>query len=94
MVVRRDKDGVVISDSCTGKSTGVVLSIIGTAMTNPNKPVKIVERGDWTDRHLYDMVWNLIEKLDLKYFTGRRSDMTLTYNPFVEAEVKLTSEIK
>lgn len=88
------KDGIDISNRCTGKSTGNVLSIIGAAMTNPNKPIKVSENGDWTDRHLYDMTWKLIEKLNLKYFTLRRTDMTLTYNPFVEVEVKLTLEIK
>lgn len=53
--------------------------------------IKIIEHNSYhLDRHLVDIISNFIEKNNLKYFTIRKSDMTLTYDPFVEAKVSLT----
>lgn len=84
------KDKIDLSNSCTGKSTGYALTIIGDAMTNPEKPIQIVEHGVYySDLNLVYIISNFIEKNNLKYFTISESNMTLTYDPFVEAKVKL-----
>lgn len=85
--------GVNIGDRRLGKSTGIALSIIGSAMINPNKPIKITEdisSSDFMrDKYLMDMVADIVYKLDLKCFEFSKFSKTVVYKPTVNVELKL-----
>lgn len=81
--------GVNVSDRALGRSTGIVLASIGAAMIKPHTPIKVIEFGDLRDRHLMSMIFDIIEKLDLKGFSCHRHNQTITYKPTVNVRLKL-----
>lgn len=81
--------GLDVSDRALGRSTGIALASIGAAMTKPHTPIKVIEFGDLRDRHLMYMIFDIIEKLELKGFSYHKHDQTITYKPTVDVRLKL-----
>lgn len=86
--------GVDLKDRGLGKSTGVALASIGAAMIKPHQPIKITEsvschNNYMMDRHLMNMVADIIHKLDLKCFVFDKVNNTITYKPTVNVRLKL-----
>ena len=72
---------------CTGKTTGIALELIGQAMQEPNKPIKLEcleypHNGEHSYRYfLMHTVSTLISNLELDFFVFNRKDMTMCYKP-------------
>jgi hypothetical protein len=92
-VVNYIQQGINLEDRCTGKSTGVALGIIAECMQHPSRSVKVRETGIMAqDRFLFDVIKQLVHKLELKGFSFCYHNMTVKYYPWVELKMKITLE--
>ena len=65
----------------TGKSTGYALNLIGTAMMNPWTPYFYAESSNEKEnRHGFNQMASLIERLSLEGFTLNRAKLTIKYD--------------
>ena len=79
----------LFEDRCSGYTTGTALLIIGAAMTSPDTPIKIQEKGNTITQngYLVALILSIInETLKLKYFTVNSRDYTIVYSPFIETK--------
>jgi hypothetical protein len=72
-VMSNDPD---IDSRCTGRSLGIALKIIGTALCSPGESFYINDHhgSHNADKSLAWMIQGIIEKLDLKYLKITQSD--------------------
>ena len=69
----------------SGRTTGHIFSVIGTAMRNPGKPVSFIEPGFDTVQMIDFTMSELIRTIDhnrLKYLVVNRQSRMLTYELF------------
>lgn len=68
----------------TGKTTGIVFSIIGESLQNPEKPIKLWDHASNTPYYLSRVIARIIKETiktnKLEGFTLNKANLTLTYS--------------
>lgn len=73
---------------CTGETTGKALAVIGWCMQNPEQPYKIKgESNQRLNQFLFDLIHDLVNKLELKYFKFSVKNTSITYQPYGYVEM-------